>query len=205
MGSVSHFNVRDLTTRYGCTTFVETGTGAGDSLMHVYAVAGDIFGKMCSTEINQVLWKHANARFANCTGVHVLFGNSAYALAELLPVLAGERVLWWLDAHFPGADCGLAAYEDEKRDTVRMPLAEELRLIKGRPGGCERDVVLIDDARLFLDAENWGAGPLKDRYKALVPKAMGGVGWIRGMFSGTHTLTIDYADQGYISVLPKGV
>ena len=203
MGSLSHFDVRGLTERYGCTLFAETGTGTGEGL--ATALAAGVLDPCCSVEINERLWQQARTRFSGDQRAALLLGPSTEGIKDILHVFGKAKILWWLDAHFPGADYGLAAYDAEPRDAVRMPLREELELIKGRPGGGAGDVILIDDARLFLTVGGWGAGNLDGKYRTLVPPSLTGSYWIRDLFSDTHTLSIDYTDQGYIALLPRGV
>jgi hypothetical protein len=202
MGSLSHFDVAALAKKYGCTVFAETGTGAGDSLEHAWNAAGDVFDALVSVEINPVLWRAARIRFDGyAPKLSVLLGESVEGIRDVLHVFGKQKILWWLDAHFPGADYGLAGYGDEKRDEVRMPLRAELELLAGRAG----DVVLIDDARLFSDYELWGAGKLEEKYKVLVPEKMRNKKWIFNMWNATHTFKTDPADHGYFMLTPREV
>jgi hypothetical protein len=203
MGSLSHFDVAALAKKHGCTVFAETGTGTGDSLEHAWNAAGCRFDALVSVEINPVLWRAARVRFDGyAPKLSVLLGESVEGIKDILHVFGKQNILWWLDAHFPGADYGLAGYAAEARDEVRMPLKAELELIKGRKGGGAKDLIIIDDARLFQDGP-FRSGVLPDRYRSLVPAAMKGTKWIAKMWSATHDMEIDHAAEGYIVLRPK--
>jgi hypothetical protein len=119
--------------RYGCDTFVETGTYRGDTV----AALRQRFDALWSIELDPGLAQAAARRFANAGNVMILCGDSA----ELVPLLAAgmnrRRVLWWLDAHYSG---GITAGGDS-------PLCAELAALRERAGAGV--VILIDDARLF--------------------------------------------------------
>jgi hypothetical protein len=85
-----------------------------------------------------------------------------------------------------------------------MPLLAELELIRKYRLGARRDVLILDDARLFFDGP-FSAGVLPDAYKPLVPKYMAGVDWIKEMWGETHLLKIDRRDEGYLMLIPIGV
>jgi hypothetical protein len=60
------------------------------------------------------------------------------------------NTLFFLDAHFPGADASIRGYADETDHNVNIPLLRELTAIKQRVGKYN-DVIIIDDLRLFKD------------------------------------------------------
>jgi hypothetical protein len=113
--------------------------------------------------------------------------------------------LFWLDAHFPGADSGLAKYEDEPEIGRRLPLRDEIRLIRAiRPDAL--DVLLIDDARIFqpeLDgrADLYVSGLRKDwpplRGVDRTPD------FIREAYGKTHGIVCDFSDQHYFVIVPR--
>ena len=63
-----------------------------------------------------------------------------------------ENILFWADSHFPGYDLGLSAIDAEKDESIRLPLWNELLLIKeSRPQS--KDVILMDDLMIFSEIE----------------------------------------------------
>ncbi len=139
--------VRELTEEMPLKVFVETGTYQGDSV----AAVRPFFKVLHTVELDADLYEGAAERFRNADGVHVHHGDSARILRKLKPELERRAVLYWLDAHWCGPEI-----EGKPRGS---PLVKELKAI-GRLS--KSDVVLIDDARLFMapppppaDADEW--------------------------------------------------
>ena len=120
----------------GYDVFVETGTYTGATIA---AVSGH-FRTVYSIEADRDLWAGAAGRFPHA---HVLHGDSAVVLPEVLPRLS-EPAVFWLDAHCSRGITGIGAKE--------TPIEEELRAIFAHP--CNH-VVLIDDARLFIGMDGY--------------------------------------------------
>jgi hypothetical protein len=202
VGQLAHFDLTALADRFNLHTFVETGTGRGDSL--AYAAPHTAFTTLYSCEINLTLADRAVSRFAIDSRVHVHPLSSAAFLSILLPMLPRDPVLFWLDAHFPGADYGLAPYTDPTISTaVRLPLSQELAIIHQlRPTGAAGDVILIDDARIWLDMA-FGSGPLPPAIRPLCPAARD-IDFIVDRFADTHNVTVDPSHEGYIVLTPRG-
>ncbi|MCS7009448.1 MAG: hypothetical protein NZL93_05885, partial [Chthoniobacterales bacterium] len=119
--------------------FVETGTFKGDTL----AAVSEIFAECHSVELSNELYQAACQRFEGCKGISLYQGNSAVRLAEIRSNLQRRNikaVLYWLDAHWCVADHTAGKISE-------CPLLEELSALQ--PLGDE-EVVLVDDARLFL-------------------------------------------------------
>lgn len=108
--------------------------------------------------------------------------------------------MFFLDAHFPGADFHLASYFDEKDENIRIPLKRELQTIVKYKKGFENDVFVIDDLRIYEDGPfeggNW---PLR--------AALGsdGIDFVFDLLNNTHNISKNYKSQGYIIALPKSV
>lgn len=205
MGNLAHFDLTDLAGRYGLKTFVETGTGAGDSLYHAASLR--IFDFLRSCEINPELADRAYWRFSSLTHIGVYKMSSARFLAAMLPALTPDPVLFWLDAHFPGADYGLASYDDpDVLNADRLPLAQELYTIRAlRPHCAADDVILIDDARIWLDSvgtESFKNGPLPDHLRSVCPTARS-IEFINEAFFATHNVAVSPDDEGYIVLTPR--
>lgn len=86
--------LRDTARKFGLRVLVETGTQFGQM---VYAVRKD-FQEIYSIELREDLYKSAKCNLARCSHIHVLQGDSATILPELLRKLA-PPIMFWLDAH----------------------------------------------------------------------------------------------------------
>lgn len=124
-----------LQAEYALLSAVETGTAKG----YTADVLSEMVPQVFTIELDPGVYVRARKILSRHRNVEVVFGQSQYVLNSVLPRLEGPT-LWWLDAHWSG--CGTAKLACE------CPLLQELRLI-GRHRNC--DVVLIDDARLFVN------------------------------------------------------
>lgn len=120
--------------RYGLDTLVETGTHLGNMIRATRGRFRDIY----SIELSAELHRAARERFRRDRAVHLLEGDSATVLSEVVGRLQSPT-LFWLDAHYSG---GFTA-----RSTTDTPIVQELETILRR--NVAGDVILIDDARCF--------------------------------------------------------
>jgi hypothetical protein len=125
--------------KYKLTALIETGTGAGGNAVHAGLVWG--FEKIASCEINYDWALQAYQTFLNNDRVLIIPKKSIDALPMMVEFVGDRRRLFWLDAHFP------TEFVPETPEEM-IPLRKELEYIKTLPG-IEKDVILIDDARLF--------------------------------------------------------
>jgi hypothetical protein len=142
--------IRRYASRFCTPVLVETGTYRGTT---VHAMRRR-FAQIYSIELSEELYERARERFAGDAHVHILHGDSG----ELLPVLARrieEPCLFWLDGHF--SDWGTA------RGVRDSPLERELEAVLERTQ--DRDVVLVDDARLLTGEHGY---PTLDEVRRLV-------------------------------------
>lgn len=187
---MGELNQHDLH-RFGCDIFVETGTGKAVGLS--YAVSFP-FKKLYSIEIIPELHAYSKS-IVTSPRAELILGESIEILNQILPMINPEdRVLFWLDAHFPGVDYGLRehvyVYTDEN-----MPLDRELKTIKKHRGTC-KDSFIIDDLRFYEDG-NFELGNID------IGKPKSGLGFIEELFGQTHNLSRDYRHQGFIILEPK--
>jgi hypothetical protein len=199
MGTLAHFNLPGIIERYGLKHFVETGTGTGDSLA-LAAMAP--FETLHSIEIVPVLASSAAARFAADKRIRVHRGESAEVLPEILAAIPpGDGIFFWLDAHFAGADYGLAKYDDEKDVGRRLPLERELQAILAARDDVSRDVLIMDDARVYQPGP-YAAGDLPADFPGLqgVKRSME---FIRKGLSETHGVVVDFAGTGFVMCCPS--
>jgi len=124
-----------LREQYGLQYLVETGSWTGQTPFY----CSPMFQRVFSIELSPHFFCRAKRRTAECSNVDIIFGNSLHVLPLIFPRIPGPT-LFWLDAHWSGCDT--------PRLAVECPLLGELRLLGGLR---DRDVVLIDDARLFIN------------------------------------------------------
>ncbi|WP_421198604.1 hypothetical protein [Aeromonas enteropelogenes] len=195
MGSLNNIPTKEIVDFFGCSTLIETGAGLGGSISFARKIA---FKKIYSCEINEYLHDALYSLYEDDQQVHLYHSSSEKMLRELLPSLDDSSVLFWLDAHFPGADFGLNSYDDEKDESIRLPLETELRLIKKYRGN--KDVIIIDDLRIYEDGPfSNGPAPQSDR----LPRGTRSLSFINDLFSKSHNITRIYIDEGYILITPK--
>jgi len=127
--------VASLTTHFGIKAFVESGAYLGDTL----AAMRPLFNRLMSVELSPVFARRAGARFAGDDTITIIEADSASGLAQAFAMIPREPALIWLDAHYSGGPTA--------KGRENTPILDELRqIMEGRDG---RDVILIDDARLF--------------------------------------------------------
>ena len=119
------------------------------------------FEKIISIEIEPAIHQTATDNFKDHNNVEILLGDSSKVLPDRLESIT-DNTLFWLDAHFPGADAGLVSYESCKQieyDT-RVPLEAELTAIAKRVK-TYKDVIIADDLWLYEEG-SFGGGNMND-------------------------------------------
>jgi hypothetical protein len=183
MGELSHvIDAKD----FRWDIFVETGTGLGSGLIYARMLP---FKHLYSFEINQKLYYMTKVLEDSKTEIYNM--NSYEGLDYILPKLkTKDKVLFWLDAHYPGADFDLSSYDAEKDENKRLPLIEELKMIRKHRQG--KDTVIIDDLRIYTEMED-------DRK----PRDGKTVGDIKSVLASTHDFDIIDKDEIYGVFRPK--
>ena len=173
--------------------FVETGTGIGEVVSSVCREDYDL--NVHTIEIMEEIYKKNLITYSYLDNVNWHLGKSFDILPEILPTLKGNT-LFWMDAHFPGADFGLASYGDVEDMDERLPLQKELEtIVKNKD--VTNDVFVIDDLRIYEDGP-FEEGNWPDR------KLYGGDGidFIDDIFEETHYVIKSYVKQGFIILFP---
>jgi hypothetical protein len=198
MGSLRHFLLGGFIKRYKIGYFVETGTGGGDGLSYA---AQFLFCKLYSTEIHKRIYELAKNKFADDGRVTLLNAKSEEALDIILPCIPQDvPILFWLDAHFPGADYKLARYDGEENNDTRLPLEREVEVIRRlRPQ--LRDILLIDDLRLY-EKGKFANGNMPEDIKGFPPEKRN-VDFVTKAFGKSHSIFRDYSNEGYLAVVPR--
>ena len=199
MGELQLFNINEIKNKYNLDIFIETGTGDATSLKHV--IDNSNFENYFSVEIYKPLADLAKEKFKNKNNVEIINENSSDGLTSILKKIeTHKKILFWLDAHFPGADFGGPnTYKSITEKHLRIPLENEIEIIKEHRKDC-LDFYIIDDLRIYEDG-NYEAGNWEDR------KLYGGDGiqFIYDSFNKTHEIKKIYNHQGYILLIPKEV
>jgi hypothetical protein len=197
LGTIAHFDLPKIRSRYKCRYFVETGTGSGRGLEYARNAG---FEKLFSIEIIPALAQNAQAHFMQDDRIKIFHGESRILLEDVLAkVPPAVPVLFWLDAHFPGADYGLAAYDAEKDVGRRLPLQNELETIR-RVRPQLRDVIIIDDLRIYIDGP-FSGGNIEEYRQTLPPEARN-IDFVRE-FHATHTCQKIFDHEGYLLLEPR--
>jgi hypothetical protein len=146
--------VRDYARRYGLRVLVETGTYYGEMV----AAMKNHFAEIYSVEFDSALAQRAAKKFSGCKHIHILEGDSAKVVPEVIQQLR-EPALFWLDAGYYGW-AGLQG--DKQRLTTELEaILRDERF---------RHVILMDDAR-GLNGQNGAptVEQLKQRIEAEFP------------------------------------
>lgn len=175
---------------FHCDIFIETGTGIGSGIHHAVTFP---FKELHTIEIIPELYETASKSITD-PRIHFHLGDSIDILPKILPQIEKtDKILFWMDAHFPGTDFGIGGREyvfDEKN----MPLKREIETIcKNRD--ITHDSFIIDDLRLYEDGE-YQTGNID------IGKPKSGVKFIEDLFT-AHTIRRDYRDQGFLILTPK--
>jgi hypothetical protein len=126
--------------RRGLKVLVETGTYRGDMVRATRSAFREIY----SIELSDTLHARARGLFAAFPHIHLMQGDSATALPEVLKRVH-EPCLFWLDAHYSGGETAKALYE--------TPVLVELAHIFAHP--VKEHVILVDDARCFTGQNDY--------------------------------------------------
>lgn len=193
---MGELNVHDLSAHiydFGCNVFVETGTCQGTGVEH--AMQFD-FNHMYSIEIMKELFDECVTKFDGVKNLTLILDDSLAGLATVLEqVDESDSILFWLDAHFPGADVHMNSYDHMSEfPDLHCPLKRELELIAdSRPDGL--DVIIIDDLQLYEE------GPYELAYPEGFANKYGSMLNLDA-FKATHKETRVYRHQGSMVLTP---
>ena len=198
MGELNIHNVSDYIKKYDLKNFIETGTGIGTGLSFA---AQNSFKNLYSIEIMKELFVENYEKF-ECDDRITLLNNDSIKGLELIieNQMDDSPCLFWLDAHFPGADFGIGNYEDNYEAKIKIPLEEELKLIAEKRDG--NDVLIIDDLRIYED-NNYQSKVNKTVLNIRKEFDINGIGFIEDLFGDTHTFKRDLRHQGFLILEPK--
>lgn len=194
MGELNQHNLEEYINTYGCKHFIETGTGIGTGLQYAKQFS---FLKLFSIEYMKELYNGCLLRFKGDNRITLLNTDSITGLEQILGELDSTPILFWLDAHFPGADFNYNSYHhysDNKK--LHMPLKDEIELIT-TIRDTSKDVFIIDDLRIYEKGNyQLGSWEFYDLYGG------GGVEFITSALP-NHKVTRDYRHQGFLILTPR--
>ena len=120
MGQINHpMKLKETLESFGIKNFVETGTGDGSSMNKV--IDTEVLNKHYGIELDTELFSNLMKRYDGNENVIIFNGYSEDCMGAVLEELSDDPTLFWLDAHFPGADYGPAGYGDEEDLNKRLP------------------------------------------------------------------------------------
>ena len=194
MGQLNQaIKIKNVLDYYDIKNFVETGTGQAEVVRSVYEANEDL--NIHTIEVVEEIFDQNKIKFSYLKDVSWHLGTSFKILPAILPTFDGNT-LFWMDAHFPGADFGLSSYGEEKDMDKRLPLKRELEsIVQSRD--VSNDVFVIDDLRIYEDGP-FETGNWDERTKY----GGDGIGFIEEMFEKTHYIGRSYNAQGSVILFP---
>lgn len=194
MGQLNEaIQVKKVLDFYSIKNFVETGTGAAEVVRDISEINEKL--NVHTIEIITEIYEKNTISYSYLNNVTWHLGQSSDILPEIVSQM-NTPTLFWLDAHFPGADFGLASYGDEPDLEKRLPLKSELEKIVNNKD-VTNDVFVIDDLRIYED------GPFEDgSWKDRTKYGGDGIEFIDELFEDSHYVVKSYNKQGFIILFP---
>lgn len=194
MGQLNQaIKIKNVIDFYRINSFVETGTGNAEVVRDVSSIQDDL--DTHTIEIIEPLYNRNMTSYGYLKNVNWYLGSSINVLPKIIPDLK-SNTLFWMDAHFPGADFGFASYEDEKDYDKRLPLKKELETIL-KYKDIKNDIFVIDDLWIYeegpYEGGNW------DKRSTC---GADNIDFVNDLFEDTHYIIKSYAAQGFIILFP---
>jgi len=197
MGQLNQaIKIKNVIDFYNVNSFVETGTGAAEVVRDVSSMKESL--DIHTIEIIEPLYNRNKISYSYLKNVNWHLGSSIEVLPNILPNLK-SNTLFWMDAHFPGADFGFASYEDEKDYDKRLPLKKELETILSHKD-VKNDIFVLDDLWIYeegpYEGGNW------DKRSTC---GADNIDFVDDLFEDTHYVIRSYNAQGFIILFPLSV
>ena len=180
---------------------METGTGIGVCLRHALKFN---FKNLYSIDVDEDLIHQAKSKFSDAN-IHLLNGYSTEVLEGLIPTLpSDEPIMFFLDAHFPGADFKKISYEESIKTYKEQafPLIEEIRIIK-KYRDVSKDIFIIDDWKLYDTSLNYEMPGWEYRNLQVELGLDTPAEEIISELRDTHNIDIILRHQGFLFAKPK--
>ena len=206
MGLLREHKLTDYIDRYNLKYYFETGTGKAECLEYALRYP---FEEYWTVDIDEELIEESFNKFKNMSkNINLLIGKSIDILDEYIPQIPKESpTLFYLDAHFPGADFQKCTYEESIREHKKdaFPLEEEVDVILEKRD-VSKDVFIIDDLVLYEEGDYaclnegciWEYGWLQEELDLKTDSK-----FLYEKFEKTHDFKKDLRSQGYLIITPK--
>jgi len=206
MGLLREHKLTDYIDRYNLKYYFETGTGKAECLEYALRYP---FEEYWTVDIDEDLIEESFKKFQNMSkNINLLIGKSTDILDEYVPQIPKESpTLFYLDAHFPGADFQKCTYEESIREHKKdaFPLEEEVDVILEKRD-ISKDVFIIDDLVLYEEGDFeclkvgcvWEYGWLQEELDLKTDSK-----FLYEKFEKTHDFKKDLRSQGYLIITPK--
>jgi len=206
MGLLKQHKLTDYIDRYNLKYYFETGTGKAECLEYALRYP---FEEYWTVDIDEDLIEESFNKFKNMSkNINLLIGKSTEILDEYVPQIPKESpTLFYLDAHFPGADFQKCTYEESIREHKKdaFPLEEEVDVILEKRD-ISKDVFIIDDLVLYEEGDFeclkvgcvWEYGWLQEELDLKTDSK-----FLYEKFEKTHDFKKDLRSQGYLIITPK--
>ena len=206
MGLLREHKLTDYIDRYNLKYYFETGTGKAECLEYALRYP---FEEYWTVDIDEDLIEESFKKFKNMSkNINLLIGKSTEILDEYVPQIPKESpTLFYLDAHFPGADFQKCTYEESIREHKKdaFPLEEEVDVILEKRD-ISKDVFIIDDLVLYEEGDFeclkvgcvWEYGWLQEELDLKTDSK-----FLYEKFEKTHDFKKDLRSQGYLIITPK--
>ena len=207
MGQITTFDLNEFINNFNIKNYFETGTGMSVSLDYAKNFN---FNKLYTVDIDGELIDLAKSKYSNDERITFINDYSKNALKNFLPIMDNNPTLFFLDAHFPGADFYKISYEESIRKYREdaFPLEQELKIMK-EYRNLKNDVIVIDDFILYEKDDNYGT--IKEgnvwKYEWLQEELnlKTESSFIYELFKDTHDFKKDIRHQGYLIITPKNI
>lgn len=206
MGLLREHKLTDYIDRYNLKYYFETGTGKAECLEYALRYP---FEEYWTVDIDEDLIEESFNKFRNMSkNINLLIGKSTEIIDEYVPQIPKESpTLFYLDAHFPGADFQKCTYEESIREHKKdaFPLEEEVDVILEKRD-VSKDVFIIDDLVLYEEGDFeclkvgcvWEYGWLQEELDLKTDSK-----FLYEKFEKTHDFKKDLRSQGYLIITPK--
>ena len=206
MGLLKQHKLTDYINKYNLKYYFETGTGKAEWLEYALRYP---FEEYWTVDIDEDLIEESFNKFKNMSkNINLLIGKSIDILDEYIPQIPKESpTLFYLDAHFPGADFQKCTYEESIREHKKdaFPLEEEVDVILEKRD-ISKDVFIIDDLVLYEEGDFeclkvgcvWEYGWLQEELDVKTDSK-----FLYEKFEKTHDFKKDLRSQGYLIITPK--
>ena len=191
MSELYNINIKEFRDKYDIKNFVETGFYQGTGVSYAIDIG---FDEIYSVDIKREYINNGMKKFKEFDNIYLFNNTSVSYLKAILESINGERTLFWLDAHLPAM---YNVEHDPNNKAIVTPLKNELLIIKDKIG-IEKDVIIMDDARIYIDGP-FELGNFPDKHNYIIESA----DFIYDIFKETHNIELSYKETGIFYLTPK--